>query len=94
MTKIISIYDAAYSALIDEQKPQLFRDFLLEAPMFFLEIGDKLGAMQHVTSFWKYRFPRNVRRTVSPDELMAIFQDFRRSFGDEEYASRSEAWAA
>ena len=94
VTRIIGIYDGAYGALIEEQKPQLFREFLLEAPMFFLEIGDKLGAMQHVTSFWKYRFPKNVRRTVSPDELTAIFQDFRRSFGEEEYGARSEAWAA
>ena len=87
VVRIMRIYDAAYNGLIDEQKPRLFRDFLLEAPMFFLSIGDRLGAMQHVTSFWKYRFPKGVRHTIGPDELTMIFQDFLSSFGDPDEAS-------
>lgn len=82
VARIIQIYDSAYNGLIDEQKPKLFRDFLLSAPMLFLEIGEKLGAMQHVSSFWRYRFPKGIRHTVSPDELSTIFQDFLSSFGN------------
>ena len=41
-----------------------FREFLLGAPALFLEIGEKMGAMSHVTSFWQYRFPAGAPRTV------------------------------
>jgi len=94
VVRILKIYDAAYNGLIDEQKPKLFRDFLLEAPMFFLSIGDRLGAMQHVTSFWKYRFPKGARHTIGPEELTMMFQDFLSSFGNPDETSAQLVRAA
>jgi hypothetical protein len=49
----------------------------------FLEIGGKMGAMAHVTSFWSYRFPSGVIKHADAEELIAIFQDFTKSFGQE-----------
>jgi hypothetical protein len=79
--KVIDIYDNAYASLIERQDPKMFRDFLLSAPTLFLEIGEKMGAMSHVTSFWQYRFPPGAPKTADTDELTTIFQDFTRSFG-------------
>jgi hypothetical protein len=79
--KVIAVYDEAYASLIERQDPKLFREFLLSAPALFLEIGEKMGAMSHVTSFWQYRFPEGKPANIDPDELTVIFQDFTRSFG-------------
>lgn len=77
---IIKVYDHAYDTLIAERDPRKFREFLLGAPAMFLEIGEKMGALSHITSFWKYRFPAGAPRTVDCDELTAIFQDFSKGF--------------
>ena len=58
----------------------LFREFLLRAPALFLEIGEKMGALSPVTSFWKYPFRAGAPRTVDCDELTAIFLDFSKGF--------------
>jgi hypothetical protein len=79
--KVIHIYDNAYAGLIEHQDAKMFRDFLLSAPTLFLEIGEKMGAMSHVTSFWQYRFPPGAPKTADAEELTTIFQDFVRSFG-------------
>jgi hypothetical protein len=78
---VISVYDNAYASLIDRQDPKTFREFLLSAPSLFLEIGEKMGAMSHVTSFWQYRFPPGSPKIADAEELTIIFQDFTRSFG-------------
>ena len=75
----LSTYDKAYRALTKEGKPLSFREFLLEAPEMFQGLGERLGAMQHVCSFWCYRFPQGKRQTIAPDELMDVFLDFEDS---------------
>jgi hypothetical protein len=73
---IIKVYESAYDSLITEHDPRQFREFLLAGPALFPEIGEKMGALSLVTSFWKYRFPEGAPRRVDCDELTAIFQDF------------------
>jgi hypothetical protein len=75
---IISIYDDAYDCLIERHNPKLFRDFLLAAPSLFLEIGERMGALYHMDSFWKYRFPAGSSKHAEVEELISIFEDFKR----------------
>jgi hypothetical protein len=74
--RVLAIYDNAYAGLIERQDPKMFRVFLLSAPKLFLDIGDKMGAMSHITSFWNYRFPVGAPKGAEVVELIAIFQDF------------------
>ena len=53
------------SDLVEKQTPKTFRDFLLSAPHMFLELGEKLGAISHIVSFWRYRFPTGHARQRS-----------------------------
>ena len=81
VNKALAVYDASFRELVEHQSPRHFRDFLLSAPYMFLELGEKLGAISHIVSFWRYRFaPGSLR--VDSDELAAIFQDFSSGFGD------------
>ena len=85
--RILSVYDNAYASLIERRDPGKFREFLLSAPELFLEIGEKMGAMTHLTSFWQYRFPPGSPKSADPDELTTIFEDFMRSFGKQAMAA-------
>jgi hypothetical protein len=78
----LSVYDNSYSELVAHQAPRAFRDFLLTAPSMFLNVGEKMGAISHIVSIWRYRFPNERSTRVAGDELMMIFEDFRTGFAE------------
>lgn len=80
LTRSIRVYDEAYEQLVRSGRPKLFRDFLLGAPHMFLDLGENMAALSHVTSFWRYRFPDGAQACTDPNELCAIFQDFESGF--------------
>ena len=76
VTQTLRLYDVAYNGLIQQGDGVGFRDFLLEAPARFSKLGEELAAVDHMASFWEYRFPAERRPNISVDELAAIFRDF------------------
>jgi hypothetical protein len=86
-------YDEAYRALIHDNDPVKFRDFLLRAPTLFTRLGEQLGAVQHITSFWRFRF-RHGPGTVTPEELLDIFMDFETGLKGSDTDSQDLAPAA
>ncbi|MBV9550544.1 MAG: hypothetical protein JO256_12830 [Alphaproteobacteria bacterium] len=82
VTKALSVYDSSFADLVAHQSPKTFRDFLLSAPYMFLELGEKLGAISHIVSFWRYRFPAGGIVHIDAEELAAIFHDFASGFGE------------
>jgi len=85
-------YDEAYLELTTRENPLAFRNFLLAAPNMFVEIGERLGGIQHVTSFWRYRFPSKKPSTVPAEDLMELFDEFNSHLHWEEgYAEKLRA---
>lgn len=82
VTKVLSIYDRSFASLVASQSPRTFRDFLLSAPYMFLELGERIGAISHIVSFWRYRFPVDRQPLVDAEELTTIFQDFTSGFAE------------
>lgn len=78
-SRALDVYDHAYSDLTERGEAGSFRDFLLAAPDMFLRLGEELGALQHVVSFWKYRFGSKRPKRPSPVELSDILADFEES---------------
>jgi hypothetical protein len=89
VNKALASYDASFRDLVANQAPKTFRDFLLAAPYMFLELGEKLGAISHIISFWRYRFPAGAPALVDAEELSAIFHDFSSGFGEKPKAEES-----
>ena len=87
----LAAYDLAFEKLTRQADPIAFRDFLLAAPKMFFDVGEKLGAVQHLTSFWSFRF-RNASLTMPAPELCDLFGDFENSLGAAPAAAQS--WAA
>jgi len=76
----ISLYNEAYRELTERQNPSSFRKFLLSAPLLFVQLGHQLGALQHILSFWEFRFGSGPKmKTISAEDLMDILQDFEES---------------
>ena len=76
---------------------QMFRDFLLQAPHMFVQLGEKLGGLGHIASFWRYRFPRQRVQPVDPETIMSLFTDFALSIAcsqDEPDLIAVQNWAA
>jgi len=78
---MLKIYDEAYADLVRNQAPKMFRDFLLSAPNLFIELGENMGAISHIVSFWRFRFSGS-RSRIDAEELSVIYQDFSSSFSD------------
>lgn len=87
-------YDKAYGAMTQDGKPLAFRDFLIVSPQMFMSLGRRLGALQHIVSFWSYRFMRKRTIAVSYGELMDILMDFEDSITGEDYGEHAFAMRA
>ncbi len=77
--KIVTRYREAYSSLTVSKDPTAFRAFLMAAPNMFVELGEYLGSLQHITSFWRYKFPAGRPRIIMPNDLAEMFLEFEDS---------------
>ena len=72
----LNVYERAYVDLVRHSQPQTFRRFLLEAPNLFHTLGDRLGALSHIVSFWRFRFDGARTARLRSEELIDIMADF------------------
>ncbi|MFA7261810.1 MAG: hypothetical protein WC068_02200 [Caulobacter sp.] len=80
--RALAAYDRAFEGLTQRGDPAAFRRFLLDAPRQFMSLGEKVGQVSHIASFWRYRFPANRPALVMVDEAIDIFQDFEGGLGE------------
>jgi hypothetical protein len=90
---MLRIYDDAFIGLTQEGRPTAFRDFLRDAPHLFFKLGEQLGAVQHIISFWKFRTARG-KPIPSPEELIDLLADFETSLSGAEPDDGSVSLAA
>ena len=91
--RTLAIYDTAFAGLTDKNRPASFREFLLESPQLFSKLGDQLGAIQHIVSFWRFRFSSG-SSGVGVDELIDIFMDFEAGLAAGQTGRSASRWAA
>jgi hypothetical protein len=91
--RTLAVYDDAFAGLIDESRPGAFREFLLESPRLFSKLGEQLGAIQHIVSFWRFRFSPG-SSGVAVEELIDIFMDFETSLAARRGDAAVSRWAA
>jgi len=87
----LAVYDAAYHGLTAGGEPLKFRDFLLQAPSLFNELGERLGGIEHIISFWRYRFSGGNPGFITADDLVDMFMDFENSLSAEAVPSSGRA---
>ncbi|WAC46889.1 hypothetical protein OVA03_09180 [Asticcacaulis sp. SL142] len=74
-------YDTAYNALVKSRDPAPFRRFLFNGLSLFAELGESIGTLNHVSSFWSFRMQKtqNGRKQLSSAEFADIMMDFEAS---------------
>lgn len=90
VVEALSTYDRAFGDLTERSKPTAFREFLLNSPKMFEEIGTKLGALRHVSSYWKFRSAQSDFSRIFPEEALDILLEFENSLSTGGAASRSQ----
>lgn len=73
-------YGTAFAGL-SSGKPGVFRDFLRHAPTLFIPIGEAIGVVKHIESFWRFRFPPGRPHLLQADEAFEIYCDFDATLG-------------
>jgi len=86
----LKVYDDAYANLTQNGRPTAFREFLLDAPHLFTRLGEQVGAVQHILSFWRFRFGPGAPH-VSVEELIDIMMDFEGSLAPRDEDGRRAA---
>lgn len=71
-------YGVAFAAL-SSGDAGAFRNFLLKAPSLFIPIGEAVGVVRHIESFWRFRFPNGAMSLLEADEAIEVFHDFEMS---------------
>ncbi|WAC48261.1 hypothetical protein OVA03_16470 [Asticcacaulis sp. SL142] len=80
VSETLSVYDRAYSALVVGKEPSHFRNFLINGPELFYELGENIGILSHICSFWNYRMGSGSNHLRLPAEDYAdILMDFEES---------------
>jgi hypothetical protein len=80
----IQVYDDAFDDLTVNQKPAAFKKFLKESPHMFLALGDQLGIITHMCTFWSFRFPPGAAPMMDYAEALELFRDFAAGFARED----------
>ncbi|CAN5274245.1 hypothetical protein BH10PSE1_BH10PSE1_05010 [soil metagenome] len=90
VVETLKVYDDAYANLTQNGRPTAFREFLLDAPHLFTRLGEQVGAVQHILSFWRFRFgPKSPQ--VAVEELIDIMMDFEGSLAPRDEDGRRAA---
>lgn len=76
ISRLLKVYDIAYDTMTVEKKPGAFREFLLNSPQMFVEIGESAGVVGHLAGFWSYKFRGNQAQFMTTPELIDLFQEF------------------
>jgi hypothetical protein len=71
----LRLYNRAYEGLTEGQNPEGFRNFLSNGSNLFLELGDRIGRLEQLVSFWDHRLNQHHAGGMSPDDVMDAMRD-------------------
>jgi hypothetical protein len=89
-SKVLALYDDAFADLVHRGNTAAFRRFLLEAPIFFLDLGHSMGVISHISSFWGYRFKGGAANLPTSEEFLEILIEFETGLAPRQ--SYSQPW--
>lgn len=75
----LATYDEAFMRLAEHGDAIAFREFLLNSPPLLLRLGELIGALAHIASYWRYRFPPRAVLRTDTEDAVEILQDFQTS---------------
>jgi hypothetical protein len=74
IAEMFRIYDEVFDALTEQRTPEPFRRFLVDGPRLFARLGERMGRLEQLVSYWQHQFPGRSVRQISPE---AVFDGLR-----------------
>ena len=62
-------YDEVFDALTAQRTPEPFRRFLIDGPRLFARLGERMGRLEQLTSYWSHQFPGLRTRQLRPEAI-------------------------
>jgi hypothetical protein len=71
----LKLYDEAYEELTTGRSADGFRGFLQAGPQLLLEVGERIGRLEQVASYWDYTFGGRQAQELSPEQISDGLRD-------------------
>ncbi|MGJ3232494.1 MAG: hypothetical protein ACFE0P_11910 [Oceanicaulis sp.] len=72
----LDAYHAEFKQFVDQGDPAALKAFMAKAPALFVEMGEDIGRLQHVSSFWKFWTKGKRATAMSAMEAFNLLPDF------------------
>jgi hypothetical protein len=69
IAEMFRIYDEVFDALTAQRTPEPFRRFLIDGPRLFATLGECMGRLEQLTSYWAHQFPGLRTRQLRPEAI-------------------------
>jgi len=69
IAEMFRIYDEVFEALTAQRTPEPFRRFLIDGPRLFARLGERMGRLEQLTSYWSHQFPGLRTRQLRPEAI-------------------------
>ncbi|MEN9874405.1 MAG: hypothetical protein RL186_1302 [Pseudomonadota bacterium] len=79
-TAVLSLYDDAFNDLVHKNKAGAFRNFLIEAPRLFIDLGTDMGILSHLVATWSIKFPEDKPLLIGSPAFADILSEFQALF--------------
>ena len=83
--QIMSLYDEGLAGLTKNGNAGEFRNFLLEAPNLFIELGHAMGVISHIVSYWQHQFKPTQTEVVNVDDFLDLLKEFELGLAPREF---------
>jgi hypothetical protein len=77
IAELFRIYDNVFDALTQSRSPEPFRRFLSDGPRVFARLGERMGRLEQLVSFWQHQFPGGKTRHLSPEAIIDGLRNLR-----------------
>ncbi len=67
IAEMFRIYDDVFDALTAQKTPEPFRRFLVDGPRLFARLGERMGRLEQLVSYWQHQFPGRTVRQLAPE---------------------------
>lgn len=71
----LKTYSDAFEAMTRDRNPETFRQFLKIGSTRFIDLGERIGRLEQLVSFWDYRLKAHEHGGQSPEDVMDAMRD-------------------
>jgi hypothetical protein len=73
----LDLYHTEFNTFVQRGDPAALKSFMTRAPELFVEMGEDIGRLQHIASYWKFWTRGRKSQSMTAQEAFDILPDFQ-----------------